>query len=258
MPAVPTIQADAFYHLLRETAMRLDALMKQPLSLPTVPKIAARLISTFDQDEVDLQEIARCISTDPVLTAKLLKVCNSAAYSGGARSAALLREFGSPTAAVRAAIGIAGLLFAADIACFFVSIARCGGALATLLSNCAPLAVLALAPWLLKQAVPRAAWAGAGLAVLGVLCWCRVTAQRVSFPFGQRASTLEPAATNCPFFTTISASIGSHTSMREPKRIMPMRSPVPTVAPGCFQLTTRRAIHPAICLKTSSPRSVSK
>lgn len=63
----------------------------------------------------------------------------------------------------------AGLLFVADIACFFISIARCGGALATLLSNCAPLAVLALAPWLLRQRVPRGAWVGAGLAVLGVL-----------------------------------------------------------------------------------------
>lgn len=71
--------------------MRLDALMKQPLSLPTVPKIAARLISTFDQDEVDLQDIARCISTDPVLTAKLLKVANSA-FFGLSRAASSVSD----------------------------------------------------------------------------------------------------------------------------------------------------------------------
>lgn len=88
---MPTIQADALHYLLRETAMRLDALMKQPLSLPTVPKIAARLISTFDQDEVDLQEIARCISTDPVLTAKLLKVANSA-FFGLSRAASSVSD----------------------------------------------------------------------------------------------------------------------------------------------------------------------
>lgn len=71
--------------------MRLDLLMKQPLSLPTVPKIAAKLIATFDQDEVDLNEVARCIATDPVLTAKLLKLANSS-FFGLSRAASSVND----------------------------------------------------------------------------------------------------------------------------------------------------------------------
>src|SRR5437870_7468800 len=73
---------------------------------------------------------------------------------------------------------------------------------------------------------------------------------------GHRAKMLEPPATCCPGRTTISASRGNQISTRDPKRIMPTRSPSVTVSPSAFQQSTRRAIHPAICFKTISPRSV--
>ena len=64
------------------------------------------------------------------------------------------------------------------------------------------------------------------------------------------ASMLSPPFTFCPRFTTTCDSRGSHTSTREPKRIRPTRSPSETSSPSCFQHITRRAIAPAICLKT--------
>ena len=67
--------------------MRLEELLKQPKALPTVPELALYLIETFDKDDVNVHDIAHHISTDPVLTAKLLKQANSA-FFGLARSVA--------------------------------------------------------------------------------------------------------------------------------------------------------------------------
>lgn len=88
--ALPTNKVNVF-NLSLEVTLRLDILMKQPLSLPTVPKIAAKLISTFDQDEVDLNDVARSIGTDPVLTAKLLKMANSS-FFGLSRAASNVND----------------------------------------------------------------------------------------------------------------------------------------------------------------------
>src|SRR4029077_3292666 len=71
-----------------------------------------------------------------------------------------------------------------------------------------------------------------------------------------RARVLVPPATCWPGRTTISTPSGSQISMREPKRIIPTRSPRIRESPGDFQQTIRRATHPAICLKTTSPRSL--
>src|SRR5882762_9011366 len=72
----------------------------------------------------------------------------------------------------------------------------------------------------------------------------------------QRARTLDPPFTFCPSLTRISASLGNHTSTREPKRTSPIRSPPATLSPAFFQEITLRAISPAICLNTISPESV--
>ena len=71
--------------------MRLEELLKQPKALPTVPELALYLIETFDKDDVNVHDIAHHISTDPVLTAKLLKQANSA-FFGLARSVATVRD----------------------------------------------------------------------------------------------------------------------------------------------------------------------
>ena len=46
--------------------------------------------------------------------------------------------------------------------------------------------------------------------------------------------------------------------MREPKRIIPKRSPFASVSPTCDQPTMRRAIAPVICLTTSVVRWIFK
>lgn len=71
--------------------MRLEVLLKQPKALPTVPDLALYLIETFDQEDVDTNEIAHHISTDPVLTAKLLQQANSA-FFGLTRAVATVRD----------------------------------------------------------------------------------------------------------------------------------------------------------------------
>ena len=60
--------------------MTLEALLHNPNALPSAPKIVEELISSFDNDDVAVEEIAHKISLDPVLSAKLLRLANSAYY----------------------------------------------------------------------------------------------------------------------------------------------------------------------------------
>lgn len=60
--------------------MTLEALLQNPNALPTAPRVVEELISSFEKPEVALDEIARTLSLDPVLSAKLLRLANSAYY----------------------------------------------------------------------------------------------------------------------------------------------------------------------------------
>lgn len=60
--------------------MTLDELLQNPNALPTAPKVVEELISSFERTDVSLDEIARTLSLDPVLSAKLLRLANSAYY----------------------------------------------------------------------------------------------------------------------------------------------------------------------------------
>lgn len=71
--------------------MRIEKLLKQPNALPSPPKVVRRLIATFDQEEVDIMQVAALIEEDPVLTAKLLKMANSA-FFGLSRTVTSARE----------------------------------------------------------------------------------------------------------------------------------------------------------------------
>lgn len=78
--------------------MRLRDLLQRPDALPVVPDVAARLIATFGQDEVDLSAVAADIERDPALAARLLQQANSAFFR-------LLR----PVHSVRDAVMVLGL-----------------------------------------------------------------------------------------------------------------------------------------------------
>lgn len=60
--------------------MQLEALFKQPQALPAVPKIVHELIDSFNNDDISIDEIVRKIAADPVLSARLLRLGNSAYY----------------------------------------------------------------------------------------------------------------------------------------------------------------------------------
>jgi len=77
----------------------IHKLLKQPNALPSAPKVVRKLIETFDQEEVDMLKVAEYIEADPVLTAKLLKLANSAFFG-------LMRSVSD----ARGAINVLGLI----------------------------------------------------------------------------------------------------------------------------------------------------
>ncbi|MDX9710133.1 MAG: HDOD domain-containing protein, partial [Trichloromonas sp.] len=50
-------------------------------SLPTLPAVAAKLLAIASREETTMAEIADLVSMDVALSAKILKVVNSAFYS---------------------------------------------------------------------------------------------------------------------------------------------------------------------------------
>jgi HD-like signal output (HDOD) protein len=60
--------------------MNLEALFQNPTALPTAPKVVQELIDSFNDANVSTEAIAKKVSTDPVLSAKLLRLANSAYY----------------------------------------------------------------------------------------------------------------------------------------------------------------------------------
>src|SRR5450830_1376558 len=57
--------------------MKLKALLASQFVLPSIPRVAALLLSELERDEPDLKKITQLISTDPALTTRLLQLSNS-------------------------------------------------------------------------------------------------------------------------------------------------------------------------------------
>ncbi|PKO90900.1 MAG: histidine kinase [Betaproteobacteria bacterium HGW-Betaproteobacteria-10] len=60
--------------------MKLDTLFRQPDALPTIPEVVQTLIASFNDDSISIDNITRQIVSDPVLSANLLHLANSAYY----------------------------------------------------------------------------------------------------------------------------------------------------------------------------------
>ncbi|MFY0700797.1 MAG: HDOD domain-containing protein [Bermanella sp.] len=60
--------------------MNLANLFEHSQNLPNIPKVVQELIETFNQSDFNMDEIAKKISLDPVLTAKVLRLANCAHY----------------------------------------------------------------------------------------------------------------------------------------------------------------------------------
>lgn len=60
--------------------MSMTALFDAPQALPSIPKVTQELILSFGREDVAIDDIARQLSADPVLSAKTLRLANSAYF----------------------------------------------------------------------------------------------------------------------------------------------------------------------------------
>jgi HD-like signal output (HDOD) protein len=69
--------------------MEIEKLFAQLHSLPSIPKVAQDLITQFDNPSSSLEAIARNIEKDPVISAKILRLANSARFKGARESTSI-------------------------------------------------------------------------------------------------------------------------------------------------------------------------
>jgi HD-like signal output (HDOD) protein len=60
--------------------MELLSLIDQPGKLPTIPKVGQQLIASFSSEDSSVTEISAQLAADPALSAKLLRLANSAYF----------------------------------------------------------------------------------------------------------------------------------------------------------------------------------
>ena len=60
--------------------MNFEALFQQQAALPSIPKVVQEVIESFNNDNVSIEDIAKKLSADQVLSAKLLRLANSSYY----------------------------------------------------------------------------------------------------------------------------------------------------------------------------------
>jgi HD-like signal output (HDOD) protein len=71
--------------------MKLEEVFEQTHKLPTIPKVVQELIDSFSRDDIDIETIAKKIALDQVITAKVLRLANSAHF-GASRQIASVNE----------------------------------------------------------------------------------------------------------------------------------------------------------------------
>ncbi|WP_216352427.1 HDOD domain-containing protein [Pseudomonas oryzihabitans] len=62
--------------------MEIDALFDHLHTLPSIPKVAQELIQQFDDPDSSIEDVARNLALDPVLSAKVLRLANSVRFRG--------------------------------------------------------------------------------------------------------------------------------------------------------------------------------
>ena len=65
--------------------MRLDDVIQQTHKLPAMPRVAQALIASFGSDQINVDELLDRIAQDQVITAKVLRLANSAAFGATRR-----------------------------------------------------------------------------------------------------------------------------------------------------------------------------
>ncbi len=71
--------------------MSLASIFNGATKLPSVPELVQELIDSFDDEDVKIEDIAKKLANDPVITAKILRLANSA-QMGGRRKIASVND----------------------------------------------------------------------------------------------------------------------------------------------------------------------
>ena len=64
------------------------------VQLPTMPDVARDLVATMQDDDIPFEKVRNAIARDPALTAKLIRLANSARFGFEEHVAMLLAEIG--------------------------------------------------------------------------------------------------------------------------------------------------------------------
>ncbi len=59
------------------TILNIENLIEKEVTLPSPPVIAVQILQTVQSDNADLKKLVEIISTDPVLTVKMIKIANN-------------------------------------------------------------------------------------------------------------------------------------------------------------------------------------
>ncbi|MEQ1660695.1 MAG: HDOD domain-containing protein, partial [Hylemonella sp.] len=60
--------------------MDLQSLLASPVALPSIPRVIALALSELNSEEPDLLRLSALLAQEPVMTARLLMVANSARF----------------------------------------------------------------------------------------------------------------------------------------------------------------------------------
>ncbi len=80
-----TMPGEYAYDLDNRPALAKQArnqLLSRINQIPPMPEIWHRVQEVLQQDDASASDLGQCVAQDPVLTARILKLCNSSAYAG--------------------------------------------------------------------------------------------------------------------------------------------------------------------------------
>lgn len=60
--------------------MKLDELIASAQALPSIPRVVSEVLTELDAEDPDARKVSQTVSTDPGLTARMLKLANSAFF----------------------------------------------------------------------------------------------------------------------------------------------------------------------------------
>lgn len=69
--------------------MSLERLLARVYELPSIPKVVQDLMASFNSSKTDVASVSRNIQSDPVISAKVLRLANSVRYGAGRKIASI-------------------------------------------------------------------------------------------------------------------------------------------------------------------------